>query len=194
MTPVLSVSLIWLFTMLAAVAHMAAGRRNLSGFAGAVGVYAVTFAAAAFVSPQPNWVGVLIGIAAFWRLIAGPMARTGPIIAGSSAALAAALQMMGGLSLSIAAPLGFAALFGARLVVGHTSDGRTAIREDVLIVAALATPVVGLAADFAYGWQSAALLNREAEQVGALMPPIWTIAILTLALTAGVIKGLWARR
>ena len=194
MTPALSVSLIWLLAMLAAAAHMAPARLSSPELARAIGAYVVTFGAATLVSPQPNWVGVLIGIAAFWRLIAGPMVRSGPMIAGACAALAAALQVAGGLPFWVSAALGFVALLGAGLVLGRVPEGRVVLREHVLVVTALATPAIGLAADVTYGWHSAAMLNRAAEPVGPFMPPIWAVAVLALALTAGAIRGFWVRR
>ncbi len=193
MTPALSVSLIWLLAMLAAAAHMAPPRPGLADLGRAIAVYAATFAAASLVSPQPNWVGVLVGIAAFCRLIAGPMGRAGPVLAGLSAALAASLQGAGGLPFWIAASLGIAALLGGALLPGRT-EGRAALRETVLIVAALAAPAIGLAADVAYGWHSATVLNRAAGPVSADMPPVWALAVLALALAAGVLRGFWVRR
>ncbi|MEJ2411157.1 MAG: hypothetical protein P8Y48_18140 [Novosphingobium sp.] len=194
MTPALSVSLIWLLAMLACAAHMAPARLAPSELARAVGAYGLTFAAASFLSPQPNWVGVLIGIAAFWRLISGPMVRIGPGIAGACAALAAALQWSGGLPYWTSAALGVAALLCAGLVLGRVPEGRVSFREHVLVMAALAAPAIGLWADVAYGWQSATVLNRAAQPVAALTPPVWTIIILVLALAAGVIRGIWVRR
>lgn len=194
MSPALSVSLIWLLAMLSAAAHMAPARLAPAELARAVGAYALMFWAASFVSPQPNWVGVLIGIAAFWRLIAGPMSRTGPLIAGACAGLAAALQAAGGLPFWSSAGLGFFALLGAGLVLGRAPEGRITFREHVLVAAALATPAIGLAADVAYGWQSAAILNRAAQQTTALMPPLWAMTIIALAIAAGAIRGLWVRR
>ncbi|QKS01194.1 hypothetical protein F9288_17335 [Sphingomonas sp. CL5.1] len=192
--PALSVSLIWLLAMLAAAAHMAAARPAPAGPALAVAAYMLLLWPACLVTPQPNWVGVLIGIAAFWRLIAGPMPRAGPLIAGACAALAAALQVAGGLDYRVAGALGLVALLGAGLAPARAPGGRVAFREHVLVVAALAAPAFGLAGDAAYGWRSATMLNRAAGPPHALAPPLWALAILALALAAGVIKGFWIRR
>ena len=194
MSPALSVSLIWLLAMLSAAAHMAPVRLTLVELARAAGAYALTFWAASLVSPQPNWVGVIIGIASFWRLIAGPMVWMGPLVAGACAALAAALHAAGGLPFWPSAALGIFALLGGGFMLGRAPGGRMVLREHVLVATALATPAIGLAADIAYGWQSAAILNRAAQPAAALMPPLWAMTIIVLAITAGAIRGLWARR
>ncbi len=194
MNPALAVSLIWLLAMLAAAAHMAPARLAPAELARAVAAYVLTFWAAPLLSPQPNWVGVLIGVAAFWRLIAGPMPRTGPIVAGACAALAAALQVAGGIPYWPAAALGFVALLGAGLMLGRVPGKRIAFREHVLIASALGAPAIGLAGDVAYGWQSATVLNRAAEPLATLAPPVWAIIILALAIIAGAVRGLWIRR
>jgi hypothetical protein len=194
MTPALSVSLIWLLAMLAAAAHMAPARLAPAELARAVIAFALIFWVVPYLSPQPNWVGVLVGVAAFWRLIAGPMPRIGPVLAGSCAALAAALQVAGGIPYWLAAALGFAALLVAGLVLGRVPIRRIAFREHVLIVSALGAPTIGLAGDVAYGWHSAAVLNRAAAPLASVSPPIWAIIILVLAVVAGAVRGLWIRR
>ncbi|BAV65919.1 hypothetical protein [Sphingobium cloacae] len=194
MNPALSISLLWLLAMLGAAAHMTPARLARADWARALAAYASAFWIATILSPQPNWIGLLIGTAAFWRLIAGPAGRSGSVVAGGSAALAAALQMAGGVPLWIAAALGLAALCAAGLARGGAGEGGVALREHVLVVVALASPAIGLAADAAYGWQSAVMLNRTVQPAAVPAPPVWAIAILVLAGAAGVIRGFWVRR
>jgi len=189
----LSVSVIWLFAMLAATAHLRdASRDARNGIAAAV-AFAVVAPLAVWLSPQPNWVGVLLGIGASWRLIAGPLPRFGSLIAGGSAALAAALQIGAGVSPWLALGVTAAALAIAFLwrPGPATHDGS---REVVLVLTALGLPLAGLASDLLFGWVSASMLNVNVSQPVAPAPPEWTLAVVGVAIVAGLIKGVWIKR
>ena len=194
MSPALSVSLIWLLTMLGSAAHMSSARSVAAGLVPALGAFAVVFFAASFLSPQPNWVGVCVGFAAIWRLIVGPMPRTGSLIAGASAAAAAALQVAGGLPDWLAATLGLSALLVAGFTRRRGAEGHQSYREQILIVTALATPAIGLAADAVYGWRSATALNRPSPPIEIVVLPGWAFVLLALAFAAGILKGVWVSR
>jgi len=187
-----SVSFIWLLAMLASAAFVHDSKHGAAGVFRMALAFPATLAVALWLSPQPNWVGVLVGVIASWRLISGPFGRAGGLFGGVCAGLAAALQVAGGVPLWIAAALAVGAL---ALVawLPRASASRDLPREMMVVVAALAVPLFGLAADLVYGWHSAAVLNRGAS-VGGIMPPVWAIAIVVLAIVAGAIRGIWARR
>ncbi|HWJ69207.1 MAG TPA: hypothetical protein VNS79_04060 [Sphingobium sp.] len=187
-----AVSLMWLLAMLAAAALVHDAARSARALLPMGLAFLVTSAVALWFSPQPNWVGVLIGIIAIWRLVGGPFARVGGLLGGVCAGLAAALQVAGGVPLGVAGGLAAGALVIAA-ALPRAPAGRDMTREIMVIVAALAIPVIGLAADLVYGWHSAAVLNRGAA-VATTSPPLWAIGIVALALVAGLIRGLWARR
>jgi len=187
-----SVSLIWLLAMLAAAALVHDAARSARTMLPMGLAFFAILAVALWFSPQPNWVGVLIGVIAIWRLVSGSFPRAGGLLGGVCAGLAAALQVAGGVPLGIAGGLAAGALAIAA-ALPRAPAGRDMTREIMVIVAALAVPVIGLAADLVYGWHSAAVLNHGVAVTSA-SPPGWAIGIVTLALVAGLIKGLWARR
>ena len=97
--------------------------------------FAAVLAGALQLGPQPNWIGVLVSLAASWRLIAGPLPRVGALIAGACAGLAAALQIGGGIAIWPAAAVTGGALAIAFLLarpgqgngqlrLGHRIHGR----------------------------------------------------------------------
>jgi hypothetical protein len=182
----LSVSLIWLLAVIAAAIHARDCPRRLAGAFWALGAFIVTLALAMMLSPQPNWIGVLVGVGAFWRLIAGPLPRAGPLLGGASAALAAALAIAGGVSLWLAGPLTLAAFALALGLRGERSAARIRELEIVLVVTALCAPALGR--------HSATMLQRDAIAVVAPAPPAWTLAIVGFALVAGLLRGIWIRR
>lgn len=188
----LSVSLLWLLAMLAAAVHVQDAGRTVGNALRAGLAFIVVLPFASWFSPQPNWVGVLIALGAFWRLIAGPLPRVGGLLAGASVGLAAALQIEGGIAPWLAASvtaLGLACgfLWGGKPVVGGP-------REGVLVAVAIATPPVGLLNDLLFGWHSATMLSRDGIEVAAPAPPAWAIGITGLALAAGLLRGLWVKR
>lgn len=152
--------------------------------------FAVVTPLALWLSPQPNWVAVLIAAGAFWRLIAGPLPRIGGILAGASAGLVAALQVAGGVTAWLAVPVTALGLACSYVWSGHV--GRFGDRA--LLAVALATPPIGLANDILFGWQSATMLGRDGVEAAAPSPPAWAIGIVGLALAAGIFRGLWVRR
>jgi len=187
----LSVSLLWLFAMLSAAAHFQDAGRGFAGALGGALTFAIVYPLAIALSPQPNWIGVLIGLAAWWRLITGRLPRMGGVLAGSCAALAAALQTAGGASPWMTVTVAAVALLAAFIYAGA---GRSAVaRQTMLMVCALGAPIVGLAGDMLYGWQSATMLNRGIA-VAAPSPPVWAIIIVGLAIVAGLVRGYWIRR
>lgn len=187
-----SVSLMWLLAMLAAAALAHDAPRSARAMLPMGLAFLAVLAVALRFSPQPNWVGVLIGIITIWRLVGGSFPRAGGLLAGMCAGLAAALQVAGGVPLWIAGGLAAGALAIAA-ALPRMRARRDMTREILVVVAALATPVIGLAADLVYGWHSAAVLNRGAV-VATTSPPAWAIGIVALALVAGLIRGIWARR
>lgn len=188
----LSVSLLWLLAMLGAASHLRDSDRTMRSVAAVGAAFVVTMPLAYWLSPQPNWIAVLVGIAAVWRLISGPSPRIGTALAGVSAALGATLAMAGGVPAWQAAVLTAVALAAAFVLRGArgTAGGR---HELLLVVVALATPVVGLAGDLVFGWHSATMLSQGAELKFEPLPG-WTIGIVGTALLAGLVRGLWIRR
>jgi len=186
-----SVSLIWLLAMLAAAAFVHDSGRGAIGVLRMALAFPVTLAVALWLSPQPNWVGVLIGVMAIWRLIAGPFGRVGGLLGGVCAGLAAALQVAGGVPLWIAAALAAGAL--ALVAWLPRGSANRDLPREMMVVIALAVPLAGLAGDLVYGWHSAAVLNRGAS-APSVPPPAWAIAIAALALVAGAIRGIWIKR
>jgi hypothetical protein len=188
-----SVSVIWLLAMLAAAAHVQDARRSFASGAAVALSFLVVAPLAVWLSPQPNWVGVLLGVGASWRLIAGPLPRAGSLLAGASAALAAALQVAGGISPWLAFPVAAAAL-AAAFAWRAGSAANDNLREIVLVIGALGFPIAGLAGDLAFGWVSASVLNVGVVQPVAPEPPLWALAVVGLAVVAGVIRGIWIKR
>jgi hypothetical protein len=188
-----SVSIIWLLAMLAAAAHLQDSARNARNGLAAAAAFMVIVLPAVWLSPQPNWIGVLLGIGASWRLIVGPLPRFGSALAGASAALAAALQIAGGVSpwlaLSVtAAGLAVAFLWRGGLVANGS------LREVVLVLDAFGLPLAGLTGDLLFGWASASMLNVGAAHPVAPEPPLWALAIVGAAILAGLIRGAWIKR
>ncbi|KPL66892.1 hypothetical protein SZ64_01530 [Erythrobacter sp. SG61-1L] len=189
----LTVSLIWLLAMLAAAVCLQDSGRSLRSAVAAALAFAAVLAVALQFNPQPNWIGVLVGVAAGWRLISGPLPRTGSLVAGACAGLAAALQIGGGVDLLPAAAVTGGALTIAFLLA-RPGRGNGQLRGHALILAALGAPLAGLIGDLLYGWQSATVLSQDAAQSAAPAPPAWAIAIVGLALGAGLLRGMWIRR
>lgn len=189
----LSVSLIWLLALLAASAHVQHGERGMIALLAMVPAFALAFVGGIYLSAQPNWVGVLVGLTAMWQLIDGPLQRAGNLLGAGCAGLAAALQVAGGVPVWLAAALGASALIFAALALKR-GPARARVRDAVLIATALAAPIVGLAGDLVYGWHSAAVLNRGAvAEMGVSTPP-WAVAVVVLALLGGALRGIWKKR
>ena len=189
----LSVSLVWLLGMLGAAAHLRDSDRTAGNALWIGASFAVTMPLASWLSPQPNWIGVLIGVAAMWRLIAGPQPRAGLVIAGASGGMAGALAMAGGIAVIPATGLTFAMLLAAVLL--REKRRASGVKHEVLLIlVALAAPLVGLSGDLVFGWHSASMLSREAAALDAAQPPDWAIAIVGAALLAGLVRGIWIRR
>ena len=186
----LSVSLIWLLAMLAAAVHVRDAESTAKPFALLAAAFTVVLPLAIWLSPQPNWVAVLVTILAIWRLIGGRSARLGPVVAGITAALAASLLVAAGLSLTIAAAVTAIALLAAFLLRGREPGRDGSAHELVLVLVALAMPVVGLFGDLLFGWQSATMLSSAAVELDTPAPPVWSIGIAVLAVLAGLFKGL----
>lgn len=189
----IAVSLIWLLAMLACAAHCRDGGRTVRAALAGAAAFAASLTLADWLSPQPNWIAVLIAIGAGWRVIVGPSARIAPILAGASAGLAAALAIAAGISAWAAVALTGVALAAAFAAQGKGGAPDTR-HERVLVLVALAMPPAGLAADFLYGWQSAAMLGRDAIEVAAPSPPVWALAVVGLALLAGIANGARIRK
>lgn len=187
------ISLIWLLAMLGAAAYARdADRKFAPGIVTAI-AFVFALGAASGLSPQPNWIAVLIGGIAIWRLIAGPSQRAGPAFAGASAGMATALAIAGGVSPWLATALTAGALAAGFAMRGaRRSDGHR--RDALLILVALVVPLIGLAGDIVFGWHSAAMLNREAVAATMPAPPGWAIGIVAVALIAGLVRGAWIRR
>lgn len=188
---VVSVSALWLFALLAAFAFYRDTGLYWRGFAAGGGGLALGVVTGTLLNAQPNWVGALIGLIAFWRLIAGPSRRAAPWLGGLGAGLVAALQANAGVLFWPAVAVTGVALFLAMML----SRGNAAnhAHEALLGIVALAAPAVGLSADLIYGWQSAAVLNLDLAAGRAPPPPGWAIAIVGLAFMAGLLKGAWRR-
>ncbi len=189
----LSISLIWLLALLAASAHVQQGEKDVAELVQGGLVFALVLAGALFLSPQPNWIGVLVGLTAMWQLIGGPLPRMSAVLGAVCAGLAAALQVAAGLSFWIAVPLAAGALVAGGAVLAR-STARNGLRDMVFIVTALATPAIGLAGDLVYGWHSAAVLNRGVVAQHDVPTPAWAVVIVALALLAGALRGIWKQR
>lgn len=194
MTVALAVSLIWLLAMVAAAIHLRDGQAGLRDAIGALLAFALVTAVATLLSPQPNWVGVLVGLGAFWRLIAGPLPKVGPLLSGASAGLAAALPIGGGLPAWLAIALTGAALLAAMILRRNTGQNAGRELEIILVAVALGAPLLGLGGDLVFGWTSAVMLKRDAVVSIAPAPPGWTLVIVGLALVAGALRGIWKKR
>lgn len=192
MMVLLSVSALWLLGMLAAAAHAQDAGRTLANGGRMAVAFIVIVPLALWLTPQPNWIAVLLALGAFWRLIAGPMGRVGGVLSGASAALVAALQIAGGVTYWLALPV--TALGLALAFTWSGDDSRFRRWEWVLVAVAIVIPPVGLANDIIFGWQSATVLNQQAVETGAVTPPAWAIAIVGAALLAGLVRGIWIRR
>lgn len=186
----LTVSLIWILAMMGAAAQTDSEHIVPVKLVVASGAFGSALFGALMLSPQPNWIGLCVGLLVARRLIAGPDRRLDLPMAGVLAGLVAALEVAAGLQTGIAVGLSIAALVaGAFLVRG----GAARSREGMLIAAAFLAPVIGLVSDLTYGWHSAAVLNR-AEPFKASVPPNWALAVVALALGAGLLTGLRKRR
>lgn len=189
----IAVSLIWLLALLAASTHVQPGSRKPAALLAMAVVFALALPLALRLSPQPNWIGVLIGLTAMWQLVGGPLRRAGNLLGAVCAALAAALQIAGGVPLWLAASLAGAGLIVALVAVPRQAK-QGGVRDMLLIAVALGAPAIGLAADLVYGWHSAAMLNLGAVARADVATPAWAIAIVVLALLGGALRGIWKRR
>jgi len=181
------VSLLWLLAMAAAALHLRDGGRSLGNGVRIAGAAVVVLPLALWLSPQPNWIGVLLAGGAILRVITGPLPRAGGLLAGASAALGAALLLASGVSPLIAIPMTAAGIVAAFLLGGRT-------REGALVVVAVLMVPVGLVNDLAYGWRSAMALAGGQAEPAAVAAPSWAMALTITALLAGVMKGLWFKR
>ncbi len=184
------VSIVWFLAMLgAAVLVRDAGRAVATTLWAGIG-FVGTFPLALWLSPQPNWIGVLVGVVAMWRVIGGASARFAPILSGSISGLAASLMVAAGAPSTASVAVTVAVLLLASVLRPAAAGGAVATREHVLALIALATPLVGLLADMLFGWQSAAVLNQQEIEINAPSVPAWGLAIVGLALVVGVVRGL----
>jgi hypothetical protein len=187
-----AVSVLWLLALVAGFVLFRDCGLSLRTCCAAGAALAIAFGLGIALSPQPNWIGVLVAVIAFWRLIGGAAPRSAPWLAGCCAGLAAALQAGAGVPVWQAGGITTAALALA-MVAGRA--GRSGLAgEWALVVVALAAPVFALAADLSYGWQSAAVLNTQVVRVDAPPPPLWAWIVAGLSLTAGLAIGAWRKR
>ena len=63
-----------------------------------------------------------------------------------------------------------------------------------MIAVALILPVIGLSGDIVYGWQSAGMLGGAEASGRSVDPPAWALAIVGLALAAGLVRGVWTSK
>ena len=153
-------TLIWVLALIAAAIHLRDGGRTVRSALWAAVGFALALPVALWLAPQPNWIAVLVTIGAIWRLIAGGGSRSGPLLAGISAGLAAALVATAGIETATAVGLTAAALVAAFVL--QPGRGIASPRDEHLLVAAvLILPVAGLSGDIVYGWQSAAMLGAR---------------------------------
>ena len=122
----IAVSLIWLLALIAAAMHLRDGGRTPSSALWAAIGFALIMQCALWLSPQPNWIAVLVAIGAIWRVIADGGPRRGPLLAGASAGLAAALVATAGIAPWIAASLTGAALVAAFALQARSGQGEVA--------------------------------------------------------------------
>ncbi|MEN7538482.1 hypothetical protein [Aurantiacibacter flavus] len=189
----IAVSLIWMLALIAAAMHLRDGGRTLSSALWAALGFALILPCALWLSPQPNWIAVLVTMGAIWRLIADGGSRLGPLLAGASAGLAAALVATAGIQTWIAGSLSAAALIVAFTL--QTGRGSAKWRDEQLMIAvALILPVIGLSGDIVYGWQSAGMLGEGSASGASVDPPLWALAIVGLALAAGLVRGIWTSK
>ena len=188
-----ALTLIWVLALIAAAIHLRDGGRTVRSALWAAVGFALALPVALWLAPQPNWIAVLVTIGAIARLIAGGGRRGGPLLAGISAGLAASLVAAAGIEAWTAAALTIAALVAA-FVMQPASTNASPRDEHLLVGVALLLPVVGLSGDLEYGWHSAGMLGDGAEAVAAGEPPAWALAIVGLAIVAGLVRGLWASR
>jgi hypothetical protein len=121
------------------------------------------------------------------------MPRAGGVLAGTSAALAAALQVAAGANPWLAVGVTFAGLALA-FQCGGNRKGSMRLREAILVGIAIVLPPVALANDIVFGWHSASVLGEGAINLPSPTPPAWAIAILALALVTGLIRGIRVKR
>lgn len=183
------VSIIWLGGMVMAALLLRDGAISLRSLASAALAYAAGLALCLWLSPQPNWVSMLLLLIMLWRVAKGPQRRLAATLAALCAALVSSLQISGGLEAWLAvilALIGFASFWILPRIAAPSSEGR-------LICAALAALAAGMASDFLYGWNAALVIlaNDNAQSVSL---PNWTWGIIMLALIAGMIWGKMAKR
>jgi hypothetical protein len=183
-------SAVWLFALLTGVSLCRASVRRPGEIAAVVGSAAVLLLAAYGLKARPEWVGVVVGVIAVWRLIGRPSPLADNLMSGACLGLAGALYVAQGVQPALAVALTVATFGVALWLASAVKDWR----GWGLALAALAAPVAGLLPALAFGWRSAQVLNRAAAESAVRPIPWWTLGWVGLALAAGVVRGLWVRR
>jgi hypothetical protein len=193
MTGVL-VSIIWLCGMVLAALFMRDSRFSARTMGIGALVYAAALPLSLLLSPQPNWVGVLLLLIALWRVAKGARQTRDVMLAALCAALVSSLQIAGGLSHEVAVIVAvFGLICGAILPRGGGAVASADMATGRIMAAALLAFFAGMASDFLYGWNAAlVIMAKDSAPIAAL--PSWTVGIIMLALVAGMIRGMMAKR
>ncbi len=181
---------VWLLAMVVAVALSGGSVRRAADAVAVTVSAAVWLLASAWLSVQPSWVGIVVGLISAWRLIGKPSLVLDRLMAAACLALAAALHLSHGLDPGLAIGIAAVAILVAMLI----ARPGPVFRGWALAVAALVAPVVALLPDIVAGWQSAELLNRTVATSVFRPVPLWALVFLGLSLVAGLVRGLWFRR
>ena len=167
--------------------------QRVAGLLSLAAGFTAALALLTLLAPQPGAVGILVALAAGWRLLRPGRSAADATLAGACAGAAAALYAAGGVNLTLSVALA-AGVLGISLLrpFKQSAQHRTG-RDLILLLVAPLAAVAGLLPDFIDGWHSAGLLNAPAT-APRMTIPAWALAAVIAALLAGLFKGAWIRR
>lgn len=188
------VLILWVLALLGAALWVRDSRRQPRALLAAVLGFVLAWALAlGLLSPQANWIGVLLGLAAGLRLLSGTWPRAGAVVGGGSAGLAAALLTAAAVPTALALALSLAALL--LVFLWRPAESAASRPHDaVLAWLTLGAPLLGLFPDLVYGWQSAMVLNQGVPAATRPWPAPWAALLPALALLAGALRAIWIQR
>lgn len=145
--------------------------------------------------PDPVWVG---GIVAALGIVALVRPSSWTVVAACGGALAGIwVSMLEVIGLPLPAAVTVAAVpvvVAAYLTRTKPDFAPVALREEALLVVLVLGIVVAIAPGIVAGWQSAAILNLQQQEVASQAVPAWTLLLTLGAAATGGLYTVWMRR
>jgi hypothetical protein len=146
-------------------------------------------------SPDPEVAGLVAAAAAVVYLFRPRYAWFALVLGGSLAGML--IQVMGliGAPQAVTAPL---MATGLAAVVWHTRKRQVfapeMLREEALLIVCILGLLVAVLPSVLDGWQAAANLNVQGENVAVQAIPMWTLTVVAASMLLGIAHAFWSRR